>query len=46
MLKTLEENIKKFEKQFGEIKLPSGPEGMHGAKIGFETSTNGENKGD
>lgn len=34
--KTLEDNLKKFEKQFGEIKLHGGPDGMHARNIGFE----------
>jgi hypothetical protein len=42
MQKTLEDNLKKFEKQFGEIKIPGGPDAIHGGKIGFETSENGD----
>ncbi len=42
MLKTLEDNLKKFEKQFGEIKIPGGPDAIHVGKIGFETSENVE----
>jgi hypothetical protein len=33
--KTLEENLKKYEKQFGEIKIYGGQEGMHAKNIGF-----------
>ena len=44
--KTLEDNLKKFEKQFGEIKTPGGADGLHGGKIGFETSENGDEKSD
>jgi Protein of unknown function (DUF3467) len=33
--KTLEENLKKYEKQFGEIKIHGGPDGMHAKNIGF-----------
>ena len=33
--KTLEENLKKYEKQFGEIKIYGGPEGLHAKNIGF-----------
>ena len=44
--KTLEDNLKKFEKQFGEIKIPGGPDGLHGGKIGFETPENGGEKSD
>ncbi len=36
LMKTLEDNLKKFEKQFGEIKIHGGPEGMHAKNIGFE----------
>jgi len=40
---TLGENLKKFEKQFGEIKLFAGPDGMSPKNIGFESSeTDGE----
>jgi len=37
--KTLEENLKKFEKQFGEIKIHGGTEAMMSKNIGFESST-------
>jgi len=46
LLKTLEENLKKFEKQFGEIKIHGGPGGMHGKNIGFESTGPIEEKGD
>jgi hypothetical protein len=46
LLKTLEENLKKFEKQFGEIKIHGGPEALHGKNIGFESSFAGEEKKD
>lgn len=36
--KTLEENLKKFETQFGEIKVHGGPEGLQKGNIGFESS--------
>ena len=40
LLQTLEQNIKKHEEQFGEIKMHGGPHS--GAKpIGFETGTIG-----
>ena len=39
LLKTLEDNIKKFEKQFGEIKIHGGPDSMHAKNIGFESSS-------
>jgi hypothetical protein len=42
--KTLEENLKKFESKFGEIKIYGGPEGLHGKNIGFESSIGGEEK--
>jgi hypothetical protein len=44
--KTLGENLTKFEKQFGEIKVHGGPEAMHGKNIGFEPSSTGEEKKD
>jgi len=44
--KTLDDNLKKFEKQFGEIKIPGGPDALHAGKIGFETSGNGDEKSD
>jgi len=37
LLKTLDDNLKKFEKQFGEIKIHGGMEGMHARNIGFES---------
>jgi len=46
MHKTIEDTLKKFEKQFGEIKLHGGPDAMHAGKIGFETSEHGDNKSD
>lgn len=46
MHKTLEDNLKKFEKQFGEIKIPGGPDALHAGKIGFETSIDGDKKSD
>lgn len=42
--KTLEENLKKYEKQFGEIKIHVGPDALHGKNIGFESSVTGEEK--
>jgi len=39
LIKTLEENLKKFEKQFGEIKIHGGPDAMHAKNIGFESAT-------
>lgn len=43
--KTLDDNIKKFEDQFGEIKIHGGPDGLSGKNIGFESSTSdGEEK--
>ncbi len=43
--KTLDDNLKKFEKQFGEIKIIGGPDGMQGKSIGFGTpDPNGEEK--
>ncbi|HDL03255.1 MAG: DUF3467 domain-containing protein [Candidatus Zixiibacteriota bacterium] len=45
--KTLGENIAKFEKQFGEIKIHSGVNALHGKNIGFESSmTSGEETDD
>ena len=38
LLKTLDDNIKKFEKQFGEIKIHGGPDSLQGKNIGFESS--------
>jgi hypothetical protein len=38
LLKALEDNIKKFEKQFGEIKIHGMPNAS-GRNIGFESST-------
>lgn len=47
MNKTLTENLAKFEKQFGEIKVHGGPDALHGKNIGFESSiSGGENKND
>ena len=44
--KTLGENIAKFEKQFGEIKIHGG-DALHGKNIGFESSmTSGEETND
>jgi len=37
--KTLGDNLEKFEKQFGEIKVHGGPNAMGGKNIGFESST-------
>jgi hypothetical protein len=42
--KTLEENLKKFEKQFGDIKIFGGAEGMPGKNIGFESADTGPEK--
>jgi len=42
--KTLEDNIKKFEDQFGEIKIHGKPGDLHAKNIGFESSGTGENK--
>ncbi len=42
--KTLGDNLKKFEKQFGEIKIHGGPDGMHAKNIGFETPGSDEGK--
>lgn len=40
--KTLDENLKKYEKQFGEIKIFGGPDGQ-GKSIGFgSTEPDGE----
>jgi len=45
--KTLGENIAKFEKQFGEIKIHGGVNALHGKNIGFESSmTSGEETDD
>ncbi len=44
--KTLEENLKKFEKQFGEIKIHGGPDSMLAKNIGFESVGPEEDKGD
>ena len=38
LLKTLSENLKKFEKQFGEIKMHGGPDSGQNKNIGFESS--------
>ncbi len=41
--KTLDENLKKYEKQFGEIKIFGGPDGLQGKSIGFgSTGADGE----
>ena len=40
--KTLEDNLKKFQEKFGEIKIHGGPESMHPKNIGFESSTGQE----
>jgi hypothetical protein len=41
--KTLEENLKKFEKQFGEIKIVGGPDSLQSKSIGFGSpETDGE----
>lgn len=43
--KTLDENIKKFEEQFGEIKIHAGQDAGSSKNIGFESSDlSGENK--
>lgn len=39
--KTLTDNLKKFEDQFGEIKIHGGPEAALGKNIGFESSAGG-----
>ena len=38
LLKALEDNIQKFEKQFGEIKIHGAPN-QPGRNIGFESGT-------
>ncbi len=46
MMQTLQDNLKKFEKQFGEIKIHRGPEKMSNP-IGFQsndTTESGEKK--
>jgi hypothetical protein len=43
MLKALEENLKKFEKQFGEIKIHGGADKMS-QSIGFEASSSIQNE--
>jgi hypothetical protein len=43
LLQTLEQNIKKHEKQFGEIKIHSGPQSTS-KPIGFETGFPPEGK--
>lgn len=40
LLKALEDNIKKFEKQFGEIKV-HGMNSQSSRNIGFQTTTDG-----
>lgn len=42
LIKTLEGNIKKYEDQYGEIKVHGGPEAMQKGNIGFESSQLGE----
>lgn len=42
-LKALEDNLKKFEKQYGEIKIHGLP-GQDSRNIGFETRTDAEGK--
>jgi hypothetical protein len=44
LLKTLEDNLKKFEKQYGDIKIHGGPESMHAKNIGFESTGDEENE--
>jgi hypothetical protein len=46
LYKTLEENLKKFEKQFGEIKIHGGTDSMHAKNIGFESADPTPEKGD
>jgi hypothetical protein len=41
LLQTLEENLKKYEAQFGEIKVFTGPDSMHGKIIGFGPTEGG-----
>lgn len=41
LLQALTENIKKFEKQYGEIKMHGGAQ-MQAKNIGFESNFNGE----
>lgn len=43
MLQTLEDNLKKFEKQFGEIKVHRGNEKTSNP-IGFESDPSGSNE--
>jgi hypothetical protein len=43
LLQTLEQNIKKHEEQFGEIKMHGGPQ-PSAKPIGFETGSPGEFK--
>ena len=43
LLKALDDNLKKFEKQFGEIKIYGLP-GQDSRNIGFETRTDAEEK--
>jgi hypothetical protein len=42
--KTLDENIKKYEGQFGEIKVHAGQDNLSGKNIGFESSDSSEDK--
>jgi hypothetical protein len=44
--KTLTENLKKFESQFGEIKIHGGPEAAVSKNIGFESSPGSEKQKD
>ena len=44
LLQTLDENLKKYEAQFGEIKVFGGPESMHGKIIGFGSNEPGPQK--
>jgi len=42
--KTLDDNLKKFEDKFGEIKIHGAPGQMGGKNIGFEPSVGGGEK--
>ncbi len=44
--KTLEQNLKKYEDQFGEIKIHGGPDAMQKGAIGFESPGIEEEKKD
>jgi hypothetical protein len=46
LLKTLTDNLKKFENQFGEIKVHGGPEAALSKNIGFESSFGEKEKKD